>query len=554
MPSIFSRIKMAKDTLSPLYYGRINQSNLANERLSYENTIKKLNSLQTNASVLQAAKERGRASHVEQAANVDATVKYLQRTGITLERLDNLSIIHVSGTKGKGTTCALCESILRHHGYRTGFYSSPHLVAAKERIRINGVPLSHQDFARHFNEVYDAIEKKKESESDMPAYFKFLTVMAFNVFIKEQVDVAIVEVGIGGEYDCTNCIRNPSIVGITSLGLDHTKLLGETLEEIAWQKGGIMKPGAIAFTVLQKSPPAMQVLQERAENRQCDLYVAPSLNSYLWDTSVQYVQHVDDIQALNISLALQLSHHWMTLQSPFEEKKIEEKILHDEEHNIRIAKPFQVTRKMAEGLKNCSWPGRTQIIPRQNVTYFLDGAHTEESIKYCSDWFKQSSKILQESSNIIKILIFNSTGQREVDKFLEILSSHNFDIALFTTNLAHTKVNSSSDIINYNITLDEQSKKSENHLRIWKNLIDLNNGNSHPERFQALPTVAAALSFVNDFASKEEAKCHVLITGSLHLVGSSLSILDPELSEPVYNLPTDLIPLQSFYNGLQAIL
>jgi len=172
---------------------------------SYELAVETLNSLQSNALVL----ERARMQKDRHAVNnVPYTEKYLSRVGVTLNVLDSqLKVIHVSGTKGKGSTCAFCESILRYHGLKTGFYSSPHLVEVRERIRINGKPLSKELFAKYFWQVFTNLSNQKDSEGDMPAYFKFLTVMAFYVFLQEKVDVAIVEVGIGGLYDCTNVIR-----------------------------------------------------------------------------------------------------------------------------------------------------------------------------------------------------------------------------------------------------------------------------------------------------------------------------------------------------------
>lgn len=113
--------------------------------------------------------------------------------------MDTLSAVHIAGTKGKGSTCAFLESILRHSGYKTGFYSSPHLVSVRERIALNGKPISHELFARHFWECWDRLQSTMTPEHpEMPSYFRFLTLMAFKVFLEEKVDIAIIETGVGG--------------------------------------------------------------------------------------------------------------------------------------------------------------------------------------------------------------------------------------------------------------------------------------------------------------------------------------------------------------------
>ena len=215
-----------------------------NRRLhSYNEAIKALNSLQTNAAVLEKVKEERLKRYVND--NLTQMRKFLVKSGLSLEEFKKLNVIHISGTKGKGSTCAFIESILRQNGLKTGFYSSPHLVSVTERIKINGEPISQELFAESFWPVYDKVAKGQDD--DKPAYFKFLTVLAFNIFVKEKVDVAVIEVGIGGSYDCTNVIENPIAVGITTLDYDHTKILGENIDEIAWHKAGIMKEGTVAF-------------------------------------------------------------------------------------------------------------------------------------------------------------------------------------------------------------------------------------------------------------------------------------------------------------------
>lgn len=228
------------------------------EKYKYAQAIQKLNELQSNAAVVhQSIQDSNQHRKV-----IPLTIGFLETIGIKVEALDKLNIIHLAGTKGKGSTGAFCESILRHHGIRTGFYSSPHMVAVRERIRINGEPMSETQFADCFWEVYNLMNEVKANDKDMPSYFIFLTIMAFHVFLKEKVEAAVIEVGIGGKYDCTNIICQPVVCGVTSLGLDHVALLGHTIDKIAWQKSGIFKKSVTAFTVRQK-PEAMTVMANR---------------------------------------------------------------------------------------------------------------------------------------------------------------------------------------------------------------------------------------------------------------------------------------------------
>lgn len=175
--------------------------------------------------------------------------------------------------------------MLHKKNVKTGFFSSPHLVAARERIRINEEPISEKMFTLYFYEVYNKLSESVSAEEGMPSYFHFMTLMAFRVFIAEKVDAAILEVGIGGEFDCTNVVPQPVVTGVTSLDLDHCSLLGDTIESIAWHKGGIFKNKVVAFTVRQNEK-AFKVLQDRASQVNAPLFISPSWSLYLNSSKV----------------------------------------------------------------------------------------------------------------------------------------------------------------------------------------------------------------------------------------------------------------------------
>jgi len=198
----------------------------------------------------------------ERMASTYATGDYnLERMRRLLAALGNperaFLSLHIAGTKGKGSTAHLAEAILREAGYRTGLYTSPHLVGMRERIRLDGVPVSEAEFTRAMVAMEPVLRRLR------PTYFETMTAAAFLIFADRGVDYAVVEVGLGGRLDATNVIL-PAACAITTIDYDHMDKLGHTLREIAGEKAGILKPGVPVVSSPQ-APAARRVLLDRAE-------------------------------------------------------------------------------------------------------------------------------------------------------------------------------------------------------------------------------------------------------------------------------------------------
>lgn len=480
---------------------------------TYEKAIATLNSLQSNATTL--AHSIALRQHNEECTQVQQTLKYLKRSGITYNELDSLSVIHVAGTKGKGSTCAITDSILSSAGVRTGFFSSPHLIHATERIRINGNPVSRDLFAKYFWKVYRSLDKSKEHDKDMPAYFHCLTLIAFHLFLAEKVDVVILEVGIGGEHDCTNVVRNTKTVAITSLGLDHTSILGDTLTDIAWQKSGIIKPHSDVFTVTQPSE-CMEVIRRRCAEINAKLHIVPSFKDYKWLDSSEKIKNFNDVQQLNASMAIQLSWNWIRRNiNVIKNQQLIEQLKYNSS-----SLPLSLPTEFVTGLNNFSWPGRFQILQRKNQRLYIDGAHTIESLRLCLDWFRLQT---MDSTNR-KMLLFNVTGDRDAEKMLRMLYG-SFDCALFSPNLASVDINMSND--SYSILQSNNSEKCTIYARRWTELASTNDSNNEKSNGSAhvFSCIADVLSFLDAESAKNNEEIDVLVTGSLHLVGATLSAI-----------------------------
>jgi dihydrofolate synthase / folylpolyglutamate synthase len=283
----------------------------------------------------------------------------LERIQTLLAALDHPEhgqrFVHVAGTNGKGSTCAMIASILKHYGLRTGLYTSPHLVEPTERIQINGSPVTPEEFVRAFDLVHDCAEQliREERLDAHPSYFETITAMALVIF-RDRCDMSVIEVGLGGRRDATNVI-SPELCVITPVAYDHEAYLGNTIEAIASEKAGIIKRN-VPVVLADQLPPAEAVISDRA--RQLEARIIRTC-----DTNVS---------------ALQLNRYG----SSFKVDGLACECPLPGRHQIENATAAILACRelgippgaIQTGLKNVRWPGRLELIPR-SPDFVLDGAH-----------------------------------------------------------------------------------------------------------------------------------------------------------------------------------
>jgi len=186
-----------------------------------------------------------------------------------------LTLIHVAGTNGKGSTCAHLQTILRAHGYKVGLYTSPHLIKFNERIRINGFPISDDEIISFMRSIDAAINKIDST------FFEVTTAMALNHFNEYNVDIAIIETGLGGRLDSTNVIK-PNLTVMTPISMDHMEILGDSIEKIAKEKSGIIKDGVLLITAKQNKVVA-DILFSKASEKNTSVIVVDMRQIFLLD-------------------------------------------------------------------------------------------------------------------------------------------------------------------------------------------------------------------------------------------------------------------------------
>ena len=296
----------------------------------------------------------------------------LSHTRECLERLGNpdrsFDVIHVAGSNGKGSVCAMTASVLKEAGYRVGLFISPHLVKTNERFHINGEDVSDEAFLEAFLEVHRLSLALVQEGSYHPTYFEFLFLMGMVLFKQAGVEIAVLETGLGGRLDATNTVEHPLACVITSISLEHTEYLGDTIEAIAGEKAGIIKPGAaVIYEGFQEN--VSRVIENKAAEygnrtyalkpemyeilRNTDTTIDFSLKNAYYDGTVITIPFVAPYQVINTSLAL------LTLEVLSEKYELSPEII-------------------KRGIRNTRWPGRMETVLPGVI---VDGAHNDDGIR-----------------------------------------------------------------------------------------------------------------------------------------------------------------------------
>jgi dihydrofolate synthase/folylpolyglutamate synthase len=283
----------------------------------------------------------------------------LERMEILLGALGNPErgkrFVHVAGTNGKGSTCAMIASAFQQAGYRTGLYTSPHLVEPTERIQIDGAPLGTLEFVNAFEIVHAAAERLLQNGrlDTHPSYFETVTAMALMTF-RDQCDISVLEVGLGGRLDATNVIA-PEMCVITPVAFDHESFLGNSLETISAEKAGILKP-AVPLILAKQETPAERMISQRANELKCR--IVRTRDAVVSDLRAKRESSEFTLDGIRFECALAGRHQTENATAA---------ILCCRELKVEFS-------QIQAGLKNVKWPGRLEVISRK-PDFVLDGAH-----------------------------------------------------------------------------------------------------------------------------------------------------------------------------------
>ena len=312
-----------------------------------------------------------------------AVVFDLRRMDMLLGRLGNpqaqARTVHVAGTKGKGSTCAMISSILSSAGYRVGLYTSPHLLSFTERVQVDGSPITQEEFARLVEVLKPHVCAVNSGAFGELTTFELLTALAFTYFRDKAVDFQVLETGLGGRLDATNVVRAPEVCIITSVSFDHTEVLGSTLTRIAGEKTGIIKPGSTVICSPQ-SPEAMMVIERVCLERGVRLVRVGS----------EVTWHRKGFDACGQSFELRGINGEYDLSLPLVgEHQLENAAAAVAAVEVLAGRGVAVSAgAIATGLARVRWPGRLQVL-RREPWLVVDGAHNADSARRLAEALEQ---------------------------------------------------------------------------------------------------------------------------------------------------------------------
>ncbi|KAI1115703.1 FolC bifunctional protein [Nemania sp. NC0429] len=542
------------------------------------------------------------------ALAIPEMLAWLRRGGVAQADLAGLRCIHVAGTKGKGSVCAYLTALLLTRGGvagKVGTYTSPHLVSVRERIAIDGEPISRASFARYFFEVWDACTEAARAElaarrrsgagagsaekrdgeeiseeeelrgpATKPFYFRFLTIVALRAFLGEGVRSAVVECGIGGEYDSTNVLPAASVTAsvVAQLGIDHVGMLGGTLPEIAWHKAGVCKAGRKCFTrrlggeggaggdAEKPAGETMLVLRRRASEKGATLVEVADADVERWGgVGVGAAEKgrgtlEGEFQKYNQALAVLAAREHLRVLASEDSNRSGSGIRDASTATSTDAATATATvtnesledvpSSFTAALQHARLRGRceTREDERAPITWLIDGAHTAESLTEVARWF--AGKIGRDDQSKTKtktILVFNQQDRdaaKLVSGFLgdvrAVVSSpgekegagYAFTHAIFARN----------DLVPRVVATDtgEPTEEPERDLSVQRAAAAALSASSPGTPTSVLDNVADAVEEARALANREGGdgrRTFVLVTGSLHLVGALLRTLEPDAED-----------------------
>lgn len=382
----------------------------------------------------------------------------LERTYKLLEYLDNpekdLKLIHIAGTNGKGSTTSMITEILIGAGYKVGMYTSPFIEEFEERIQINRNNIPKEILATLMDEIKIAVDKVIEDGYNHPTEFEIITVLMLLYFKKENIDFGVIEVGLGGTLDSTNVIT-PILQVITSISFDHTNLLGNTLEEIAGEKAGIIKK-EIPTVIYPQQEEALKVIKNKCLEMGSDLYIANNEklkfeNVVNRDKPYQLLKYNNEIDIL---LPLLGEHQIINLSVAM--KAIE--VLNN--RNITDISVGSIVKS----IKNVTWKGRLEVLSN-NPYVVIDGAHNIQGIETLSRNIKKYFKY----NNLY--LILGILADKDVDEMVKVITPMAKKVYAVTPNSIRAELaeDLKNEIIKYNENCQAYDDYKEAYLSALNN-------------------------------------------------------------------------------------
>ena len=425
----------------------------------------------------------------QQKLRYNVTTFDLQRMNLLLKNLGNphkkTKMIHIAGTKGKGSTATMLAKMIEANGYRVGLYTSPHVMTLHERIVVNSEMIDKKMMLDLMNRVHPVIEKMIKN-NDGPTFFEIMTAIAFLHFADNKVELAVIETGLGGRLDSTNVV-NPELVGITSISIDHQNLLGSTIDSITKEKAGIIKKGIPVVTV-QQEPAAMRILKKLAVSQKAPLAVTGKDVdfSYRFESSREHGPHT------RICLTTPSSRfEHLRVPLPGEHQAVNCGLALAMLDNLKNQGYKIDDEKAVQGLSEVKLPGRMEIVC-EDPRILVDAAHNAASVRALIQ------AIGQHVPYDSMIIIFGCNSDKDIRGMLTELQ-YGADKVIFT------RSNSPKAVF--------PSELAEIYTEVCGKMC------------QTALSLKEAIRVAGNAVSKEDLIC---VTGSFYLVGQTKQLFHPE--------------------------